>query len=165
MWPLLKGFHPISPQRFYKRCPHGRNKQQSQRQPAPGRAGWRCQGIRHSPRKRGLGKALPSACAKARPLSAKAVPLPQAGAAPEPGRASREGRLPRQITDSPGILEALVLTLATLAPTAAQAARLEPGSADADLTRRPPAAVSTGCLHPLFPRWALNSQTSGQAAF
>lgn len=69
-----------------------------------------------SPRRRGLGKAVPSAAAKAGPRAAKAVPLPQAGAAREPGKAGHGGRSPRQISDSPGILGALLLAPALLAP-------------------------------------------------
>lgn len=48
--------------------------------------------------------------------AAKAVPLPRPGAAREPGKAGHGGRAPRQISDRPGILDALLLAPAVLAP-------------------------------------------------
>lgn len=59
----------------------------------------------------GLGKALLSVPAKAGPRLPRQCHSHGLGLPQEPGKASHEGRLPRQISDSPGILDARLLTL------------------------------------------------------
>lgn len=134
--------------------------------PAWGRTAWMCQGVRKALQgDKALGKHCPLRLP--RPVSPHPH-LPRQchphrlGLPQEPGKASHGGCLPRQISDSPGILGACMLTLALLAPGAA----LRATACRATLHRPTSSSGFHGLFaHPCFQVLALNSQTSEQAAF
>lgn len=128
--------------------------------PASGRTAQMCQNLRKkdSPRRRGLGKALPSVSAKAslprlpRQCHSHGPGLPQ-----EPGKASHEGRLSRQISDSPRSSgrphphTSFAGSQGLHCGTSLQGCGPSPGSINKDFRGPPPAGVSGGHLYtPIF---------------